>query len=121
MLKALHLELVRVLSRHRFDLADEKACQAEIHTVLTEAFPERSVQRERHVGLAEIVDFYVDGVAIEVKMNRAQAAAIIRQIKRYAKRPDVTAVIVATNKALQLPKAIEGKPIYGVSLGRAWL
>lgn len=121
MLKALHLDLVRSLSRPRFDLDDEKACQAQIYDWLVEQFPERQIRREWRLTLADRVDFYIEGVAIEVKMNRARPADIVRQINRYADAPEVSAVIVATNRALQLPGKIKGKPVYGVSLGRAWL
>lgn len=122
MLKGLHLELVRSLSRPRFDLDDEKACQAQMHDWLVEQFPERKVERERRLGLgSSIADFFVEGVAIEVKMNRARPADILAQIKRYAEWPEVSAVIVATNRALRLPATLSGKPVFGVSLGRAHL
>lgn len=122
MLRALHLELVRSLSRGRFDLDDEKACQAQMHEWLLSQFPERKIERERRLGLGtSIADFFVEGVAIEVKMNRARPAEILAQIKRYAERPEVSAVIVATNRALRLPGSLSGKPVYGVSLGRAHL
>lgn len=122
MLKGLHLELVRSLSRPRFDLDDEKACQAQMHDWLVEQFPERKVERERRLGLgSSIADFFVEGVAIEVKMNRARPADILAQIKRYAGHPEVSAVIVATNRALRLPATLSGKPVFGVSLGRAHL
>lgn len=121
-LKGLHLELMRSLSQPRFDLDDEKVCQQQIFDWLVAKFPERQVDRERRFGLgADIPDFYVEGVAIEVKMNRARPAEIIKQIGRYADHPQITAVIVATNRALRLPGKMAGKPIYGVSLGRAWL
>ncbi|NBB65069.1 hypothetical protein GVN18_38075 [Pseudomonas sp. ODNR1LW] len=121
MLKGLHVELVRSLSRPRFDLEDEKVCQQQMHEALERAFPERNIQRERRLNERDIVDFLVDGVAIEVKMNRARPAEIVKQLARYAESPLVEAVIVATNRALRLPAKLNGKPVYGVSLGRAWL
>ncbi|HCQ52701.1 hypothetical protein [Brevundimonas diminuta] len=121
MLKALHFELIRSLSRPRFDLDDEKACQAQIYEWLVEQFPEYRVERERKLGLADRVDFFIAGVAIEVKMNRARPAEIVKQMRRYADNPEVSAVIVLSNRALQLPGKMHGRPVYGVSLGRAWL
>ncbi|WP_295170089.1 hypothetical protein [uncultured Brevundimonas sp.] len=120
-LKALHLELVRSLSQPRFDLDDEKACQEQMFNWLVEQFPERKIERERRLTEADRVDFFVEGCAIEVEMNRARPAEIVKQMRRYATSPVVSAVIVASNRALQLPAQMHGKPVFGVSLGRAWM
>lgn len=122
MLKALHLELVRSLSQPRFDLDDEKTCQQQMFDWLVEQFPERKIEREWRPDLSsDRIDFFVEGVGIEVKMNRARPAEIVKQITRYAKHPRVSALIVASNRALKLPGKLSGKPVFGVSLGRAWL
>lgn len=118
----LALAIARSLNGPRFDLNDEIACHEQMEVWLKDDFPTRKVEREyRLSGGAGRPDFYVEGVAVEVKMNAANPKEIVRQITRYAACPLVAAVVVATNRALQLPGQINGKPIFGVSLGRAWL
>lgn len=109
------------LAAGRFDLSDEKACQAEIAAWLASRMPSLTVSREHRLGPRDIPDFMIDGVAVEIKMNSAQPRAVLAQLARYARHREVTAVVLATNRAMVLPATIEGKPLYGVSLGRAWL
>jgi hypothetical protein len=54
-------------------------------------------------------------------MNRAGRTAILSQIERYARSEKTEAVILLSNRAVQVPREIEGKPAYFVSMGRAWL
>jgi len=63
----------------------------------------------------------LDGVVIEAKMHRATPASVERQLARYARHDEVAGMILATNRAMNLPRTIHGKPVYVVSLGRAHL
>lgn len=118
MLKALHFELIRSLSRPRFDLDDEKACQAQIYEWLVEQFPEYRVERERKLGLADRVDFFIAGVAIDILVPPKALGRIIMRMRRYVDNPEVTAVIVISNRPLQLPGRIHGRPLIGLDLAR---
>jgi hypothetical protein len=114
-------DICRALSAGRFDLHDEKECQAQIATWLAERMPEANVSREHRLSTADIPDFFIAGVVVEVKMNAARAASILKQLTRYAVHPEVSAVILVSNRATHLPATVEGKPLHMVSLGRAWL
>ncbi len=115
-------DLCGILQSGRFDLSDEKACQAEIAAWLEQRLPDGvPVTREHRLSAGDIVDFLIDGVALEIKMHGAQPTAVLRQLARYAAHDAVRAVVLASNRAVRLPPEINGKPIFNVSLGKAWL
>ena len=103
----------------RYELGSEKSTQTGIEQQLRAHLPE--VRREHRLAPGDVVDFFVDGVAVEVKLKRNQPASILRQLERYARHDAVQAIVLVTNRAMGLPPEINGKPAYYVSLGRAWL
>lgn len=111
--------IAAVIGQGRYELGSEKATQAGIELQLRASLP--VVRREHRLAPGDIVDFLVDGVAIEVKLKRNQPASILRQLQRYARHDAVTALVLVTNRAMGLPPEIAGKPAFYVSLGRAWL
>ncbi len=118
---AMAISVSRCISVGRFDLTDEKICQAQ----MADWFDERllcSFSREHRLGPADIPDFLVDGrIVVECKKIGANKQATYRQLRRYAAYPQVEALILATGTAMGLPPQIEGKPAFLVNLGRAWL
>lgn len=104
----------------RFSLGDEKRLQAE----LAEAFADAGIvfEREVHLDKNNIVDFTIDGLAIEIKIRtKVSAMQIYRQLERYCAFPEVEALMLMTSKAMSLPDAINGKPVYVLSLSRTQL
>jgi hypothetical protein len=112
-------EIVRVLGALRVELSHEKSTQAQIADGLTQAGI--AFEREHRLSDRDVVDFLIGGTAVEVKLRRARPAEIFKQLRRYARHDRVSALVLATNRPMGLPGAIEGKPAYYVSLGRAWL
>ncbi len=105
----------------QFDLTDEKACQAQMYDWLSARLA-LDIAREHRLGPADIPDFLIDGrIVVECKKIGANKRATFRQLQRYAKYPQVEALILATGTVMGLPPTIEGKPAYLVNLGRAWL
>lgn len=112
--------VVEIIARARVDLSDEKRTQRDIAEVFTAA----QIPFEREVKLTkkDIVDFMVGDVAVEVKLKTGTSKMdIYRQLERYADSEKVKALVLVTNLAMGLPETIKGKPVYFVSLGRAWL
>ena len=74
-------------------------------------------QREKRFGSRDRVDFFVDGVVLELKV-KAPAKAILRQVLRYAEHGDVRAIVVAgtCHSVLRLPHEVSGKPLYAIHL-----
>ena len=112
-----------LIAEGRFDLTDEKRCQAQMDPFLRSRLPGGvKVSREHRLGPGDIPDFLVDGrIVVECKKIAAPKRAIYRQLKRYAAYPEVAAIVLATGVAIGLPAQIEGKPALLVNLGRAWL
>lgn len=117
----IHKSIRLTLGLGRFDLSNEKACQEEVEAHLTDAYPDWRIHREHRLSARDVPDFLIQGVAVEVKMNAASPRAIVRQLERYATHDKVRSLILLSNRAVVLPAEINGKPVAGVSLGRAWL
>lgn len=103
----------------RLDLSDEKRTQSDLACVLsTQGIP---FEREVRLSAGDIPDFMVGDIAVEVKIRGARKMDIYHQLVRYAKHERVGSLILATNITMGLPEQLEGKPVFFVALGRAWL
>lgn len=110
------------LAARRFDLTTEKLTQAGVETALIELFGHTGVSREHRLGPGDIPDFLVqDRLVVEVKGRKHRAGPTLRQLERYAVYPQVTGLILATSRAMQMPATVKGKPLLVLNLGRAWL
>jgi len=110
--------IAALLERTRFNVAGEKALQADVATRLEAAGVE--FRREVRLSGYDIIDFMAGAVGIEVKV-KGSARAILRQLKRYAAHDEVSSIILLSAVSMGLPSDIGGKPMRVVSLGRAWL
>lgn len=109
------LDLIRAT---RLPAGPEKAVQAAIGDALTRAGIAH--RREVRLSAADVIDFMVGGLGVEVKIKGARRA-ILRQLERYAAHEEVAALALVSSVAMGLPAAINGKPVDIVSMGRAWL
>lgn len=114
-------KVLSALSGVRIPLTDEKATQVEISRILSAAGIDH--EREARLPGAGIIDFlFPCGLGMEVKLLKAVSArAIYRQLDQYLEHEQVTAIILASNRAMHLPEMVRGKPCHFLSLGRAWL
>lgn len=112
-------DLVSKLHRTRIDLSNEKVTQQQISSILDAMGA--PYQREYRLDQKNIVDFFIDGVAIEVKLNKTAVMNIYRQCERYCAFDAVKQLLLVTNRAMTLPTQINGKHTCIVSLGRGWL
>lgn len=65
------------------------------------------------------VDFLIDRVGIELKVDGSWAA-VLRQLDRYAASPDLDALVLVTTRrsiAREMPPLLRGKPLVSISLG----
>lgn len=111
-------KIIQCLKKYRFPLNNEKLLQFEI----SKSFVDEGIRFEREVtlGVGNIIDFMCDSVGVEVKIKGSKLE-IFRQIERYCDAPALTDIILATNVAMGLPENINGKSVWSVNLGRAWL
>jgi len=111
-------EIAVVMQQLRLPVHDEKSAQQQ----LADHFDAKGISYQREVRLSprDIVDFVVDGIAIELKVKGSRSAAL-RQVERYAKHSEVTGVVLLTNRSCLIPSVINGKPACAVSMAGAWL
>lgn len=108
-------DVAAVLTGHRFTFAGEEELQAVIAAVLQLAgLP---VVREADLAGHGRIDLLVDQVGVEVKVD-GSAAAVGRQLQRYARSPRVDELVLATTRARhrQLPPRLAGAPLVVVPL-----
>jgi hypothetical protein len=114
------LKIQRSIKGKRLSLGDEKRLQGELET----GFLSNDIKFEREVHLDKnnIVDFMIDGLAIEIKIKSGGSSMqIYRQLERYAEFSNVEAILLMTAKAISLPESINGKQIFVLSLSRTQL
>ena len=111
-------EIKDLIERHRVPLTDEKVTQAAIANALELAGV--AFEREVRLSEADIVDFMIGSIAVEVKIKGAKAA-IYRQLERYAEHERVTSILLVSSRSMHLPSLINGKPTLVASLSRGWM
>lgn len=102
--------VARLIAGHRFHHANERELQNGIAAVLSEAG--FMFERERRLAPGDIIDFFLDGLGIEVKVAGSQAE-VIRQLHRYAQHAEITELLLVSSRLRlgQLPDSLRGKPI----------
>jgi len=111
-------DYVRAIEAAQIDLSTEKAAQASIASAIAGVSP--SLEREVRLSAESIIDFFGEGLGIEVKIS-GSPMAIFAQIERYAAFDEVQWIILATSRAMRLPPLVKAKPAFVASLGRGWL
>lgn len=78
-------------------------------------------KKEHRLGPRNRVDFYVDGIAVELKKGRPNRQKVIDQLYRYAAFECVQAVILVLQNSMQVPLSeINGKPFRVIGLQKLW-
>jgi len=103
------------LIQFQYLLTSEKQLQNAIEN----SFKKNNVSYEREKNLTPFgkVDFFINGIAIEVKI-KGQKKSIYRQCRDYCQHPEVEGLMLLTSVAMALPETIDNKPIIVFSLGR---
>ena len=103
-------EIQARLRMYRFDLSSEDKTQQGIAAALTIAGI--AFQREVPLTKKDRLDFLIDGIALEVKLEGGRAA-LLRQLLRYAEHPEVRELMVFTSRRrlTLLPPLISGKSL----------
>ena len=101
------------LRANAYHVGSEQDLQDAVAAVLAEVGPAREWVHGR-----DRPDFFVDGVAIEVKVD-GSLSALTRQCYRYAQIEEVAAILVVTNRhrLAQLPAEMNGRPVRVVMVG----
>lgn len=110
-------DLTDHLRRHTYRFTCEKELHRAISTVLDRA--QISYRYEDSLTKRDRPDFTVGPIAIEVKVD-GSLSSVTMQLHRYARLPDVEALVLVTSKAKHaaLPRTMAGKPVRIVHVGR---
>ncbi len=75
-------------------------------------------EREHRLSASDRPDFFIDGVAIEVKVV-GSVPVVTRQLQRYARHESVSDVLLVTAKRahMQCEGSLQGKPVKVVVIG----
>jgi len=111
-------DILTAIKSRRLPITTEKELQLEIEKLLTDKGIEH--EREYRLDKSNILDFFIDGIAVEVKI-KSSAKKIYRQCERYCQFDKVNSLILLTSKTMGFPKEINNKPCYLHSLGMQWL
>lgn len=106
----------RLMRSHVFRYRDEADFQEGIAIVLRGAGIR--FEREVKLGTAGRIDFMVrDTIGLEVKVTGSNSL-VIRQIQRYANRPEVSEIILVTTRAvhMNIPDRLRGKRVTVICL-----
>lgn len=99
-----------VLRGHRYLYRNE----AELSDALADALVAAGLpaRREARLGDRDRIDLLVGNVGVEVKVA-GSLEALTRQIQRYAHAPEITELVVVTDRAAlrAVPHAIAGVPV----------
>jgi hypothetical protein len=98
----------------------EEQFQNAVERVLTNK--EIPHKREYVAAPGERIDFYLtrSHIAVELKLW-TNAAAALRQLKRYADLPQVFAVVLVSRRPIDLPATLSGKPVRLIALWKTAL
>lgn len=102
-----------------FSCTSEKELQDELANVLL--FAGYALTREVELAPGDRIDFLVDTVGVELKVDGA-TAAVLRQLHRYLQSDKVTSIILVTTKMRHqtLPGELNGKQVAVMHVG-AWM
>lgn len=106
--------IFHILKSSFLPVTTEKEVQGDMENAFL--FHDLKHEREYRLDNKNIVDFFVDGIAIEVKIKGSKKD-IYRQCERYCQFDEVKSLILVTSKSMGFPEEINGKSCYYFSLG----
>ncbi len=67
------------------------------------------------------IDFLISGgIGIEVKRGKPNTGSVINQLERYAGHKIVTELLLVSERSINIPSRINGKPCMTFNLNRLW-
>ena len=118
-------KIFQLLKKNPLELQDEKVLQTQMAALFTKNGI--SYRREFSLNQRNTIDFMIDdpqlhpgSIGVEVKIKGSKKA-IYRQCERYCAFPEISALILVTNKSIGFPESLEQKPCFVANLGVAWL
>ena len=94
----------------------------DLHRLVMDALEDQGLTPEHEGALAPRcrIDLMCGGVGIEIKRGKVEKARVLAQLQKYAACPQITGLILVTEKTIPLPHSIHGKPVRLICLNRLW-
>jgi hypothetical protein len=94
----------------------------DIHAQIAHALRGEGIafQHEYRLAPRRRIDFFADGVGIEVKRGRPDRRALLKQLSGYMESGEISELVVVMQRAVALPERILGKRVTALSLNRLW-
>ena len=115
-------ELEQVLAALRRLRVPLQRGEYDLHALVGQALTEAGIAWAHEVPLAPRcrIDFLCGGVGIEVKRGKPERARVREQLRRYAGSERITALVLVTERQIDLPDSLCGKPLAAVCLNHLW-
>ena len=96
--------------------------ETDLHAMVFERLTEcgLSAVHEAPLGGGCRIDFWVEGVGIEIKRGKPRPDVLLAQLNRYAQSDRILSLVVVSWQSVRLPSSIEGKPVHTLALGKLW-
>lgn len=98
--------------REEYELQNEIAKLLEDHNV--------PFIKEYKLGPRNRVDFYINGIVLEIKKAKPNRERVIRQLMRYAEYEEVTGLILVIERSMDIPDEINSKKCISFGLNKQW-
>lgn len=95
----------------------------DLQNEVADAFRQAGIpfEKEYRLGSRNRVDFFLDGIAVELKKGRPNRQKVIDQLHRYAAFECVQAVVLVLQNSMQVPlSSVNGKPCRVIGLQKLW-
>ena len=94
----------------------------DIHAQIASSLVQAGIDHthEYRLGPRRRIDFRAGRIGIEVKKGRPVTSELTRQLRRYLESEELDGMIVVTQRVVNLPATLCGKPVYVLSQTRLW-
>lgn len=94
----------------------------QIHTQIMKMFDCYGISYEHECKIVphKRFDFWIDGIVVEVKKRKPSKITLLNQLNKYTKSDKVKMVIVVLEESMDLPRMLNEKPIFCLSLNINW-
>lgn len=96
--------------------------EADLHQLVAKRLTEAGLHYVHEARLAPgcRIDYLVGSIGIEIKKGRPDAAAVKKQLLRYAACDGVEAIILLSQRTVSVPGMVLGKPVRVIVLNQLW-
>ena len=96
--------------------------EMDIHQMVAQRLNEAGLPfvHEAKLGPGCRIDYLVDKIGIEIKKGKPDAAAVKKQLMRYAACDGVEAIVLLTQRSVSVPESVLGKPVHVIVLNQLW-